>query len=1030
MATVVRLCFLLSGASGLIFELLWTRMLTLVFGSTTLAISTVLTAFMGGLGLGSYLAGRLADRLRDPVRTYAIIEAFIGLYALFVPWIVGHYEPLNHWLWSAFGDRYGLLSLLRFGASAALLILPTTLMGATLPLLARFFVTGAGDLANVGRRLGTLYALNLFGAVAGTFVAGFVLLPALGVQGTNLTAASFNFSLAAAALAAGRLARRPRGPTLDELLVTAARAGNNDAAQALPPPPLVTPAARRMVIAAFAISGGTAMTLQVLWTRALAVVIGSSIYSFTLILIAVLVGLGVGSALFGKIADGTARPVTALGVVNLGIVAALGLSYLVTDDLPFVFAWLVASTRFGTGAILACQFALACLAILPATLLSGAVFPFTMRVAARSVDHLGRDVGRTYAVNTVGAIVGSFASGFFVLPGLGLQKGVFLCALVLLGVSAALFLVSPGLAASRRWAGVGAAVAMGIVASVFPRWNLTSLSTGFFRIAHARDYIERTSAKKTWQTPELVYYADGVATTVSVDRWGNTFSMKNNGKVDASSDADMPTQISVGLLPMLLSPKDDARVALIGYGSGVTAGSVTQAAFSSLEIVELEPAIYEASHFFDHVNHRPLESPKVTARVGDGRNFLGQRDDRFDVIISQPSNPWITGVSNLFTREYFQAIKRRLAPGGIFCQWAQLYEMAPWNVKAIYRTLHEEFPHVTIFAAEDLSSDTIAIATLQPLPLDLARVARRLADPRTRAEAARAGWQSPFDLAAQVLLAPHEIGAFVAGAALNTDDNALIEFAAPRDLLGFARFDPYLAKVYGPEWPYGRLLGLLHGLDTPGTPAAHGHLSRSLLAHGKVREAEHWARLGEARASDGPLVHARLLLDLVSTRLDRDPEIALAPRGDLAGPPKAPARDAGHIAREYGEVAALVQARRFVTAYKVIEAWPEALWDDLWTEPVSEASRDFALLAGFLHYKAEFFSDAVGLLEPLENDEAYVRRRPEALYYLGRARFASALHGKGVVTLERFAKLQAALGRPVLPSSRADVPGLPSGAPP
>src|SRR6516162_5352600 len=266
MRVVVLACFFLSGASGLILEMLWTRMLTLVFGSTTLAVSTVLTAFMGGLGLGSFLAARYADKLKNPVRAYAAAEAAVGAYALVVPLVIGLYPGLNRWLWSAFGDRYALLSLLRFIASAGLLIVPTTLMGATLPFLARHFVTRPWELRRVGLRIGTLYAVNLFGAVMGSFLAGFVFLPTLGIRWTNVTAASFNLSLAAAIVLARRLL--PRGDedraSVEERLDEAAAAAHLEAA-ALPPPPVLDARSRRAALVAFAVSGGTAMTLQVLW---------------------------------------------------------------------------------------------------------------------------------------------------------------------------------------------------------------------------------------------------------------------------------------------------------------------------------------------------------------------------------------------------------------------------------------------------------------------------------------------------------------------------------------------------------------------------------------------------------------------------------------------------------------------------------------------------------------------------------------------------------------------------------------------
>jgi spermidine synthase len=1017
MRAVILACFFLSGASGLVLEMLWTRMLTLVFGSTTLAVSTVLTAFMGGLGLGSYLAGRVADRLKAPVRAYAVTEAAIGAYALLVPAVVSLYPALNRGLWAAFGDRYALLSVLRFAASAALLIVPTTLMGATLPFLARHFVQRPWELRRAGLRLGTLYATNLFGAVAGAFFAGFVFLPKIGLRGTNVIAAGFDLSLAAAILLARRYlpSASSAGPTMDELLERAAAEGQVSA-EALPPEPLVDGRSRRSALFAFAVSGATAMTLQVLWTRALAVLIGSSIFSFTIILIAFLIGLGVGSAVFGRISQRTAHPVRWLAGLHLTIVTAVGLSYLVTDKMPYVFTWLLQSSSFGVDTILTCQFVLACITVLPATVLMGGVFPLTMRIATARLDSVGRDVGSAYALNTIGAILGSFLSGFVVLPHLGLQRGIYVSVLAALGLAALLFAVAPRLTRAQRTAGVAAAAALAVIGAVLPRWDLVSFSSGFFRVSIAREYISRKIHNIAWKNPQLVFYEDGVATTVTVDQWGKMFSLKNNGKVDASNDADMPTQIVVGLLPLLLyKGQAPPKVALVGFGSGVTAGAITQYPIASLEVVELEPAIYHASHFFDNDNHRPLENPKVTARVGDGRNFLTQRRDKFDVIVSEPSNPWLTGVSNLFTREYFRDVKRRLAPGGIFCQWAQLYEMAPWNIKTIYRTVRDEFPYVYVFSAEDLSSDTILIGSMEPIKLDLRVLERAFRDPQTRAEARRGGLESPHDVMAYLLLSTEELESFTAGSPDNTDDNARIEFAAPRDLLGYAKFDPYLAKVYGPLWPYGRLTEIVTGFDGPDRSAECARLGRSLLAHGKSREAELWTRRAEAAGVTAEAQHARLLLDLVSTRLDRDPEIPLAPDEELV-PPVVPAKVAAahpdyveRLATEYRLVLAQVRDRRYATAYKILEKWPEPLWTGL--------GQDFALLSGFLDYKAEFYSDAIDELKLLADDAAYVARRPEALYYLGRAYYANASYTKAVDALERFVRSQRVLGRPLLPAA-------------
>jgi spermidine synthase len=1007
------------------FEMVWTRGLTLVFGSTTLAISTVLTAFMGGLGLGSALAGRISDRVRDPLRTYALAELGIGLYALAVPLVLARYPSLNSWLWSSFGDAgslvngapagwsYGVLSTLRFAASAGLLLLPTTLMGATLPLLGRYLLSRPSEMGGLGTRLGTLYATNLFGAVAGAFLAGFVLLPAVGVRFTNFAAAGINLGLAAMVLVSrSLLARRQSRPTLEAL---AEQLGIELATHSRPAPAAISGLARRAVLVGFAVSGLAAMTLQVLWTRALAVVLGSSIFSFTLILLAFLVGLGTGSAVFGRLADRAAHPVRSLALIHLGIAVAVGLSYLIMDELPFLFAALISSTRAGVDAIQLCQFAAACATVLPATFLMGGVFPFTVRIIAGRFDRVGTDVGRAYAINTAGAIAGSFLSGFLVLPWLGLQQGIYAAALLGLCLAAMLFGVAPGLPHRQRLAGASLAVVLAVSGALLPPWNLVNFSVGFFRVSIARDYIARRAQQRGWDKPELMFYEDGVATTVSVDRWGRTYSLKNNGKVDASSDSDMPTQISVGLLPLLLYPHDERirppRVALIGFGSGVTAGSITRFPIASLEVVELEPAIYRASRFFEQVNHRPLSNPKVTARVGDGRNFLTQRGDPFDVIVSQPSNPWITGVSNLFTREYFRSAKARLAPGGLFCLWAQLYELAPWNVKSIYRTLRDEFAYVWVFSPEDLSSDTILIASQSPIALDRRQVEQRLADASTGAEARRAGLASAHDVFAHLLLGPREVESFSAGASINTDDNARIEFAAPRDLLGYSRFQPYLARVYGPLWPYGRLSSLLTGYGE-GETVARARLSRSLLSHGKAREAELWARKAESGGGGPEAERARLLLDLVDTREDRDPEIPLHPVGEL-DPPVPPAdlaaRHGDRLSREYAEIQALMRNGRYARAYQVLDAWPQELWGRL--------GNDFALLSGFLHYKTELYADAVEQLAPLAADAAYIRKRPAVLYYLGRAHYANVSYRKAVDALERYIDAQRAAGQPLLPAS-------------
>jgi spermidine synthase len=991
MAAAVLACFLLSGASSLVLEQVWTRELTLVFGSTTLAMSTVLSVFMGGLGLGSWLAGRLADRLRDRARAYALAEAGVGLYALAVPLVLGAYPALNAALYRTLGDHAVALSLGRFVASALLLTVPTTLMGSTLPLVSRHFIGDRASTGRIGATVGALYALNTAGAVAGTFIGGFVLLPSVGVRATNLAAAATNLALAALVYFTRHRSRR--WPELD---------ADAPEPELEPDPFRATAAQRRLALVAFAVSGATAMVAEVLWTRALAIVLGSSVYSFTLILLAFLIGLSGGAALVARLSRRSPAPLAWLGAVHLSVAIAVGLSYLLMDQLPAAFLGLLSGGAFTVDGILFCQFVLAALAVLPATLCMGGVLPLTVRIYASGAAHVGRDVGTAYSINTMGAIVGSFGAGFVVLPLFGLQRG-----LGLVGLGSALLATAFLVAAAHRRPRQLAALTLPLVALgvalALPRWSLVHFSAGLFRVSIAKEIIE----SQKWSLPKLEYYHDGIATTVSVERWGKTLALKNNGKVDASNGDDMSTQIMVGLMPLVFHPtalEHPPRVAVIGYGSGVTVGAVTQFPIGSADVVELEPAVIEAgSRFFGPYNHHPEADPRVRLHVGDGRNFLTQADDRYDVIISEPSNPWITGVSNLFTVDYWRLARRRLAADGVFCQWAQLYEMSPRNIKTLLRSFADVFPYTYVFAAEDLSSDVILVATNRPLALDLAALARNFGVAALAAELRRGGVESAEDAIAQLLLTPEEIPAFTAGSPPNTDDNALIEFAAPRDLLGSARAaDPYLARVYAAEWPYGRFDRFVAGLG-PEPAEAELRLARALLKHGKRAAADRFlaAALRHGASPGSPV--ARLAAALASRPVD-DREVPLsAPAGDDGGlgglePPRVPGglspADAARVARDYLDVERAVRARAWAHALVALRNWP-GRWID-------EGGPDLELLVGYLLYKADMPDEAADRLRPLVDDAAWLAKRPAALYYLARAEYGAAMFEPAVRNMERY----------------------------
>ncbi len=1016
MRSVAIICFFFSGASGLIFEVIWTRMFSLVFGATTLAISTVLTAFMGGLALGSYISGRFADRIRDPLRAYALAEAGVGVTALLLPLVVDTFGGLNQFLYAELHGSYALLAGARFFASAMVMLVPTTLMGATLPLLSRLFIQSRAEQSRIGLRVGTLYAINTAGAMIGTFLGGFVLLPQLGLSATNTLAASANLCLAMIVALAYLIRRRlPAPPPVDPSVAALLNeVGNIPTVEAVIPR-----AARTASLIGFAMSGAVAMIFQIIWSRALSMNIGSSVYSFTIVLMAFLIGLASGSAVMSRLAARTPNPVGWLGVNHLVVVSMAAISYLLMDKLPFVFLFLIRGEELGATTVLWSQFFLTLLVMLPTTFAMGGIFPLTIRIYSSGLERVGREVGSAYSINTVGAIIGSFFAGFVVIPVLQLEPGQYVAACVSLLLAALLCWLAPW-GRRARIAGITAALLLATALPLLPRWNRHHISAGLFRLAIARDVLR----SGTWKDPQILFYRDGISTTVSVERWPNgLISLKNNGKVDASTGEDMPTQITVGLLPLLIHPRAPevrAKVALIGYASGVTAGSILQYPVSRLDVVELEPAILEASRFFDHENNKPMSNPRLRLITDDGRNFLQAGTEKYDVIINEPSNPWITGVSNLFTREYFEIGKRRLKPDGIFCTWAQMYEISPRHIKAIYKTFAGVFPYVYAFSAEALSSDTFLIGSRRPLTMDLPRMGRAFDIPSIKKELRRANISRPEDLAALTLLGPGEVDAFAMGAELNTDDNALIEFGAPRDMYNHNRYDYYTSRVYSQSWIYGRLDGFISGLSSS---EDYARLVKSLLTTGKFREAHY---LFERVRRDEGAVSARVsqLMDLLASRGVKEDEIPLDIEGPPLIPPKIPPKIAGkqisaetlnRMAQEYFIIEQRIKEKMYRSALDLIESWPE--------EVCEQAGTDFNLLWGFVVYKCGDFHTAVNILEPLLEDKAFVARRPALLYYLGRTFYGNADFQKSIQTFEKWISRMTAAHRPIAPQTAPITPG-------
>ena len=430
------------------------------------------------------------------------------------------------------------------------------------------------------------------------------------------------------------------------------------------------------------------------------------------------------------------------------------------------------------------KFLLAFIVMFLPTLLIGALFPLVVKLYTPNLNRVGRSVGEVYSLNILGCILGSFSSGFILVPLLGIQKSILLAIALNFFLTLILLLASPyRVKAVKTPLTVAMLVATVVMGLSLPKWNPSLMSSGVYMyVSFVLDLDRRQLLDRyTKGADAVLFYKEGYTSTVSVhkSKTSENLYLKVNGKVEASTIGDMPTQILLGQIPMLLSGNHE-NVLVIGLGSGVTVGSVGTFSTKGITVVELEPAVVEASKYFSGVNHRVLKDPRLRVMTYDARNFLLVTPEKFDVIISEPSNPWMAGVSNLYTREFFNMGSQRLNPGGVFCQWLQLYKISPDNLRSILRTFHDIFPHLLVFESSEY--DLLILGSLDPLSIDLRRLEGRLSQPRVKEDLKRIKVGSVRDILSHFVFGTREVSAYVQNALINTDDNALLEFTAPRTL--------------------------------------------------------------------------------------------------------------------------------------------------------------------------------------------------------------------------------------------------------
>ncbi len=781
--------FAVSGAAALIYEVVWTRLLTLQMGHGVAAASTVLAAFMSGLAIGSAIAGRVGGRLspRRALTIYASLEIAIALLALLLPVGLAALRPM---LSGAYADGSGgtTFVILRLATSVLLLAAPAAAMGATFPIASRWMVRIASHAA---QDAGGLYAANTLGAAVGAVLAGFVLIPALGLSGSTWVAVALNAIAAAGAFAIARTAdadadvRGAAASAAAEPNNPAAEKGKRAAAKAAALRTSPTVSAHPWVAAlALGASGFASLTLQVVWTRLLVLILGPTTYAFSTVVAIFIIGLAGGAAVGARLAARARQPAVGLALCLLASVGLAIAAASAVDWALLTMAEIVARPGVEFDDVLVREVAMVAALLLPMTLAFGAAFPFAVALASRSSsdETVTENLGRIYAVNTIGAVTGALITGFVLVPRIGLHTTIRSVAAVV-AVAAIAMLATVAARGRGRVLGIAAAAAVLAAAAWLPQWDRLLLSSGAYKYAIA---MRGPSLETALTAGELLYYREGSTGTVAVRRLAGTVSLAIDGKVDASNAGDMLTQRLLAHVPLLLHP-DPKRVAVLGLGSGVTLGSALTHPISEATVLEISAEVVDASRFFEAENHRALADPRTRVVVGDGRTHLMLGRGTYDVIISEPSNPWMAGIASLFTREFFEGARARLAPGGVLCQWAHTYDISNDDLKSIVATFLSAFPQGTMWLVGD--ADVLLVGSTGPLADRIAAMPAAWKRPGVAADLASVEVRQPFSVTSLFVAQGPALAAWAAGADLQTDDRSRLEFSGPRAIFGASRDD-------------------------------------------------------------------------------------------------------------------------------------------------------------------------------------------------------------------------------------------------
>jgi spermidine synthase len=776
------LIFFLSGATALIYQVAWMRKLSLFFGSDVYSAAVTLSAFMAGLSLGSWISGRLSRNATMPLLAYGALELFIAIYAITFGTLMAWFDPiLSHIYSTSYVDSPATYQVIRATIAFVILLPPTILMGATLPLVVQQFAVSPHTL---GARFGHFYAVNTAGAVFGTLLAGFLLLPMLGITRSILLSAAINIAIGFTAIA---LAVQG-GPVSIAPEDRHAHFG-------------LTTDRRKLVALAMGVSGFAALALEVVWMRLLVQFFSATVYAFATMVASFLLGIFLGSARESRIVDRRDHPAERLLLLEVALfsyVAVLGILVYVMPNVFGVLLWgLTAITggAFGVSSVVSQVVAASMLIVLP-TLWLGATFPLAIKVFNKDIGDRALDTGAIYAANTLGALFGALCAGFILIPLLGPRNSLLAIAALFLLAAGFVWPLSRQASASQDRFGLTAAIAIGVAGFAFtlllPQQTIANFNM-------------QTSAQ-----PDVIFHGDGTAHSIDIIRTPTkNILMMIDGNIEADTTLVQRRHfILKAHLPLLLQ-RDPRDVAVIGLGLGITLAATTRnPAVDHIRLIELSPDMISAHRHLLDLTDNVLANKKVKLLIDDGRNFLNRSQEQFDMITADPVHPRISGVGNLYSHQYYEAVRARLRPGGYILQWMPMYAISRRSFDVAFRTFFGVFPNASFWYVR---GHGLFVAGTEKLMLDFPTIRERFENPVVRRDFESIQIYSAHELIAYLLMDDDHIRRYLKeanslGTAINTDDNALLEYAVPHEFLHQTQTIIRALKPYA-GWDPTRLTG-------------------------------------------------------------------------------------------------------------------------------------------------------------------------------------------------------------------------------